>query len=248
MSAPEYSQTFLEPRVAHAYEQFYEAGTADEAIWKFERKFLSEFYDRNAPGWPRCSYLDYACGTGRVIAFLEGRPVRSVGIDVSPEMLKIARTKVRRSELFCCDLTSDATVGDKYDLITAFRFFLNAEPNMRLGVLKALAVRLRNENSRLVFNNHGNPWSIKAIAWPIHRVRQWLRGRETAGNYLTHSEVESLVAAANLRIVERTGCGLLSPRLFRLAPSVLGEFEARAGGGKLARAAGVNQIYVVARR
>jgi len=248
MSVPQYSQTFLGPGAAQRYEQFYEAGTADEALWKLERDFLAQFYERNAKNWPECQYLDFACGTGRVIAFLEDRPAASRGIDVSPEMLKIARTKVQKSELLCRDITKETELEGQYDLITAFRFFLNAEPSLRLEVLRALAARLKNDRSRLVFNNHGNPWSFKAIAWPVHRARQMWCGRAPAGNYLTHAEVRELVAQTNLRIVERTGFGIVSPRLFKFAPSFSARVESWAHHRAWARAAGVDQMYVVARR
>jgi SAM-dependent methyltransferase len=244
----EYSRSFCDPAHARAYEHSYEAGTADEALWRIEREFLAEFYSRNEPKWPRCSYLDFACGTGRVLAFMEAWPAISRGIDISPEMLAVARTKIQRSELVCMDITKEGPPEDRYDLITAFRFFLNAEPELRLRVLKALALRLRNADSRLVFNNHGNPFSYKAAAWPLHRTRQLFHGRAPAGNYLTHREVKELVRKADLQIVERTGCGLISPKVFKLAPSEAGTIESWFGRNILGRTFGVDQIYVVARR
>ena len=247
-STTEYSQSFRDSAHARTYERFYEKGTADEAVWQIERDFLSHFYSRNESNWPQCSYLDFACGTGRVIAFMEDRVATSRGIDISPEMLDIARTKVCRSELICTDITRGEPPEGSYDLITAFRFFLNAEPELRLRVLKALALRLKNENSRLVFNNHGNPVSYKAMAWPIHRTRQFFRGRSPAGNYLTHGQVEKLLTKADLQVLERTGCGIISAKLFKLAPCAAGAIESWSGRNALGRAFGVDQIYVVARR
>jgi SAM-dependent methyltransferase len=245
---PDYSRSFCDPDHAKAYERFYEQGTADEALWRIEREFLSQFYSRNESKWPQCSYLDFACGTGRVIAFMEDRPATSRGIDISAEMLDIAKTKVHRSELLCMDITKGEPPEGSYDLITAFRFFLNAEPELRLRVLKALAPRLKNQDSRLVFNNHGNPFSYKAVAWPLHRTRQLFLGRALAGNYLTHRQVKELVTKANLQILERTGCGLISPKFFKLAPTAAGTIESWSGRNALGRVFGVNQIYVVGRR
>lgn len=246
--AMEYSQSFRDSAHARTYERFYEKGMADEAVWQIERDFLSHFYSRNNANWPQCSYLDFACGTGRVIAFMEDRVATSRGIDISPEMLDIARTKVCRSELICKDITRGEPLEGSYDLITAFRFFLNAEPELRLRVLQALALRLKNQDSRLVFNNHGNPFSYKAVAWPFHRTRQLFSGRAPAGNYLTHGEVKELMTKANLQILERTGCGVISPKLFKLVPSASRALESWSGRNALGRTFGVDQIYVVARR
>jgi predicted TPR repeat methyltransferase len=174
---------------------------------------------------------------------MERRVSRSRGIDLSEEMLKIARTKVRRSELICADITA-TPLTDTYDLITAFRFFLNAAPALRSKIMKTLAGQLRDQNSRLIFNNHGNPWSYKAVAWPLHRLRQTIQGRPSVGNYLTDSEVRELVAAAGLEILEQVGYGLISPKLFRFAPSRARELERDWSSSGMAQRIGVNQLYV----
>jgi SAM-dependent methyltransferase len=240
-----YSEKFREATAAAEYEGFYIAGTADHAIWTHERKILTDLLARHRKKWPACDYLDFACGTGRVIEFMERRVTTSRGIDISPEMLRLAAPKLQRSELICSDITkSDAPEG-KYDLITAFRFFLNAEPSLRVAVIKALAARLKNSESILVLTNHGNPFSYKGALWPIHRTRQFLFGPQPFGNYLTHKQIKHLVDESGLHMIERFGCGIISPRLFKVAPSMADSIERRFGCGKLARAIGVDQIYVV---
>ena len=239
----QYARTFCDQAAASSYEKFYIRGTSDEAIWSIEQEFLADFFERHRSMWPACAYLDFACGTGRVISFMETRVATSRGIDVSPEMLKIAAAKVQRSELICADITKEALPGP-YDLITAFRFFLNAEPDLRVIIMKALASQLRDENSRLVFNNHGNPFSYKAVAWPFHRLRQLINGRPATGNYLTDKEIRALLIAADLELVERSGYGVISPKLFRLSPSRARDLERRGSASAFARKFGVNQIYV----
>jgi SAM-dependent methyltransferase len=243
-----YSEKFREAAAAAEYERFYTPGTADHAIWTHERKILTDLLAHHRNSWPTCDYLDFACGTGRVIEFMESRVTASRGIDVSFEMLRLAATKLQRSELVCTDITKSDALEAKYDLITAFRFFLNAEPRLRLAVMKALAARLRNSQSVLVFTNHGNPFSYKAVMWPVHRTRQLLFGRQAVGNYLTHGQIKQLLDKSGLQIVERFGCGVISQRFFKIAPSLADSIECRFGCGKLARAIGVNQIYVVRKR
>ena len=44
-------------------------------------------------------------------------------------MLDRARSRCRQSTLICADITrTDGTIEGQYDLITAFRFLTNAEP------------------------------------------------------------------------------------------------------------------------
>jgi SAM-dependent methyltransferase len=242
-----YSEKFREATAAAEYEGVYIAGTADHAIWTHERKILTDLLARYREKWPACDYLDFACGTGRVIEFMERRVTTSRGIDISPEMLRLAAPKLQRSELICSDITKSAAPEGKYDLITAFRFFLNAEPSLRVAVIKALAARLKNSESMLVLTNHGNPVSYKGALWPIHRTRQFLFGPQSFGNYLTHKQIKHLLDESGLHMVERFGCGIISPRLFKVAPSMADSIERRFGCGKVARAIGVNQIYVVSK-
>lgn len=242
-----YSGRFRDLCVAQEYERFYQRGTADDAMWRIERRFLAELVERNREHWPSCRYLDFACGTGRVIQFVETLVASSQGIDIAPEMLEIAAQKVSRSELHCEDINSSGNHGDVYDLITAFRFFLNAEPELRQAVMQSLAKRLRNSQSLLVFTNHGNPWSYKALLWPYHRLRCWRTRRPVVGNYLTHGEIMRLLRRNGLRLVERQGYGLVSPKLFRLAPGLASAAEERWAFKPLVSNFGVNQIYVVAK-
>ena len=242
-----YSEKFREAIAASEYERFYTPGTADHAIWTHERKILTDLLARHQKHWPTCDYLDFACGTGRVIEFMESRVTTSRGIDISSEMLRLAAPKLQRTELICTDITKSDVPEAKYDLITAFRFFLNAEPSLRLAVMRALALRLKNAESVLVFTNHGNPFSYKGVMWPVHRTCQLLFGRQTFGNYLTHKQIRHLLDESGLHIVERFGCGIISPRFFKIAPSMADSIECRFGRDKVARAIGVNQVYVVSK-
>jgi len=246
MRAPQhgYSAKFQEHAKAEEYERFYQHGKADEAMWRIERDFLDDLLRRDGRDWLRCSYLDFACGAGRVIAFLESRVGESRGIDISPEMLQIAAGKVRRSHLLQIDITASETPESTYDLITAFRFFLNAEPSLRRAVMKALTRRLKDGRSLLVFTNHGNPLSYKAVLWPYHQLRRRGGKRPVVGNYMTHWQVMELVERAGLELVEHYGYGFVSPKLFRLAPAISWHVERWSALQPVINRFGVNQVYV----
>ena len=179
-----YREQFADPSSARKYEQFYSPNTADDLRWQVEQVHLQKVLDQLRKTMPRIDYLDFACGTGRIISFVEPHVDSATGIEISPEMVKIAQKYVKDASLLCRDITADdAEIENKYDLITTYRFILNAEPSLRIAGFNALAARLKDQSSRLVFSNHGNPWSYKALMWPYHVVRQSLHGKKRSGNY-----------------------------------------------------------------
>jgi hypothetical protein len=149
----------------------------------------------------------------------------------------------------CKDITlSETLVEGHYDLITAFRFFLNAEPALRVAAIKALAARLKDETSWLVLNNHGNLWSSKLLAWPMHRLRSVGKGRKPYGNYLRHGEIERLLKVAGLRTIRVVGLGSLGGTVCRpLAFQTALRLEQWCAANSLINRFGQDMIYVVCR-
>lgn len=161
-----------------------------------------------------------------------------------------ARLRLRATEVLCRDITvGGGEVEGKYELITAFRFFLNAEPGLRVAALAALAARLQDDRSLLVFNNHGNILSVKIIGWPYHRLRRIGRGWQPRGNYLRHGQVKQLLAGAGLRIVRVIGLGVLGGKLFSCLRWETGlRWERRLSASPVVSRFGQDQIYVVCRQ
>jgi 2-polyprenyl-3-methyl-5-hydroxy-6-metoxy-1,4-benzoquinol methylase len=243
---PSYKEKFATSLSARNYEQLYSPETADDLLWQIEQGHLNEIIGQQRKKLTRIDYLDFACGTGRIISFVEPQVDSATGIEISPEMIKIAQKYVKDASLQCRDITSDdAEIENKYDLITTYRFILNAEPALRVAGFKALAARLKDQSSRLVFSNHGNPWSYKALMWPIHFSRQYLFGKKREGNYLTNRQARAVVEAAGLEIVDVTGVGFISPRIVKLLPfSWCQKIEAALAGKPLLQSLGVNQLFV----
>jgi SAM-dependent methyltransferase len=162
--------------------------------WRLEQRALDGIL-RNYFASGKVTYLDFACGTGRILAHVYQHVASATGVDVSPSMMEVARENAPGAELVEGDLTQgDVLGGRRFNLITAFRFFPNAEPQLRLAVLRALARHLAIPGV-LVFNNHKNRNSLP------RRISRLL-GREVPGLTMTHAEVQSLVTAAGLRIVQ----------------------------------------------
>jgi predicted TPR repeat methyltransferase len=246
-----YREHFVHQSDAVTYEQTqYAPRSAGELLWQIEKLYLTEIVDKLQQSSHKIEYLDFACGTGRIIAFLEDYVETATGIEISPEMLALAQKKLKKGSLLCKDVTaSNDNVEGSYDLITAFRFILNAEASLRLTAFKALAARLKNESSQLVFNNHGNPLSYKGLFWPYHRVRQVIFGTRREGNYMTNHQVRELLDEAGLEVVQVIGMGFISPKIMPLLPYELCEKIERLLAGKaIVQAFGVNQLFVARRK
>ena len=243
-----YRDQFTGERAAVAYDEHqYRPGSYGELLWQVEQQQLRDVVGQLRSSHRRIDYLDFATGTGRVLAFLEPLVDTAVGIEVSEAMAGRARSRVPAATVLCRDITTGAApVEGSYDLITAFRFILNAEPALRAAGLAAMQRRLRDESSLLVFNNHGNLWSHKALLWPVHKAAGRVQPG-SAGNYLSHRQVMRLVERAGLRVERVVGCGVLGARTSRRLPEArVAEWERRMAATWTARAA-VNRMYVCRR-
>jgi ubiquinone/menaquinone biosynthesis C-methylase UbiE len=146
-------------------------GTYDEAIdgspfdaymARWEAEYLREIVPLLTQG--RGRYVDFACGTGRITATVSPLVAESVGIDISESMLAIAQQKCPSTRFVCADLarqTADLGLG-LFDLATSFRFFGNAEDDLRVAALGAIS-RVLRRGGHLIINSHRNPHAIGSL-------------------------------------------------------------------------------------
>jgi SAM-dependent methyltransferase len=142
------------------------------AIFEVEHVILLDLFRRLRSSDPATRYLDFACGTGRILAIFKERIRTKVGVDTSAGQLELARQKVPDAELLCGNVvTSPELLGGRhFDLITSFRLLLNLEPENRVPILLALRNCLA-PNGYLVVDNHMNRYSILGlIALLAHKV------------------------------------------------------------------------------
>lgn len=229
----------------HYDEVMYGQDGYDSFVWSVYKPYLVRIFRDLARKHRRLKYLDFACGTGRIISALEHLATESVGLDISPQMLDLARPKVSSSTLTCGDILEDPGVVDRdYNVITAFRFFLNTEPRMRALIMHALAAHLADGDSRLIFNVHGNRWSWMSMQVLYRRIRGW-----ELANTMSYAEVCRLVAGAGLEIEAWYGFGLWPHRLYRtgLAP-FLKALDRRAARSRLLRWISHDMLFVCRQR
>lgn len=188
------------------YDRALQEGDFNTYMAKLEAKIVCESVRKIFPaGVPR--YLDFACGTGRITCLLEEYAEYSFGIDLSETMLAEARNKCKKTTFSVQDLTQKPLSEDSFDLVTAFRFFGNAQDELRQAALKAIA-RLVKPGGYLILNNHRNPRSF-------HSQLLRLRGDEVPGT-LEPSNLQLMLEDNGFRIYKNHGIGawLIMYRLF----------------------------------
>lgn len=164
------------------------------------------------PGGP-ARYLDFACGTGRITRLIAPLARASVAVDISPTMLAEARAKCPQTEFVLADLTRDAVDLGMFDLVSSFRFFGNAQDELREAALAAIARRLR-PGGHLLINSHRNPRAL-------HMLVERLSGGSRAGMDLHLPKLRRLLRRHGFEIVrlQPIGAWLYRGRQFaRLQP------------------------------
>ena len=210
-------------------------------IWHLEQGILDQIVKQYCVG-ATTRHLDFACGTGRILEYLEKfENISSVGVDISPSMLDIARQRTKRSEIIEGDITRSDVLGDcKFGLITAFRFFPNAQYDLRRDAISVLVSHLERDGV-LIFNNHKN------LSSSINCFKR-LFGRGFKKG-MTLQDVETLVNAAGLYIDNIYYVGVIpSTKRYSLLPvKVLGVLEHALSGYPFLRKLALNQIFACRR-
>ena len=125
-----------------------------------DKKEIADFFDRCAPWWDDdmirnehiittildnagirdgIHVLDVACGTGVLFPDYQKRSVESItGIDISPEMAKIAQSKFPEVKVICGDVEETA-FDRQFDAIMVYNAFPHfPDPARLIGVLAKL--------------------------------------------------------------------------------------------------------------
>jgi hypothetical protein len=162
---------------------------------------------------------------------------------VSADMLALARRRCPDAALILGDVTAEPGLAPgPFDLITAFRFFLNAEPGLRAAALNWMRASLRPEGV-VIANFHLNPWSLRGT---------YLRYRMRAPGpppMMSVSEAAQLFAAHGFTVRAVLGYSFLPYRRdgrHLLAPSARRSVELRLAGRRSLRQAGASFLVVAA--
>lgn len=182
----------------------------DALIWtNFVLSYTRKKFERAAREGAR-RYLDFACGTGRILEIGHNLFSEAVGLDLSEDMLEVARRKLPSVRFYCADITKHPdSLDGKFDCVSIFRFLLNAEEPLRREVLAWIAAHM-NPGAVLIGNIHMYTYSLSGIATVAAKSSG---NREI--NHVSRRHIAKLLSGAGFRIDEWAG--------FRVLPTIRGQ-------------------------
>lgn len=235
-----YRDSHMAATCAADFEAHYARGRGYFYWQYFEKPYLETLFARLAKESPG-RYLDFACGTGRILQLAAPYFTESIGVDVSGTMLAVAGQRVPRARLIRADITIAPPEVGSFSVITLFRFLLNAEDGLRKSVLRWLRAIIAPKGV-LVVNNHLNRSSISGISRQLRNFAS----RRHRYPVLSDGEVENLLRDCGFEIFDCYGFGFLPPTQYhRVLPlSLLACLERRMQRIKSLRTYSQDRIYL----
>lgn len=93
---------------------FYDRLT-ENADYEVRSDYISNFFSKYGNGGQRV--LDLACGTGTLCLLFSEKGYQVTGVDLSPNMLTVAKNKCPESAFICADI-ADFNAAEKFDFCT----------------------------------------------------------------------------------------------------------------------------------
>jgi ubiquinone/menaquinone biosynthesis C-methylase UbiE len=138
------------------------------------------------PPEPGMTVLEVGCGTGSNLRLYETAGCRIAGVDLSPSMLDVARSKLSdTADLRVCDAAALPFPRGSFDLVTAFLTLHEMPPPVRESVTDEMLRVARPDGHLLVIDFHPGPirfpkgWMFKAMIM----VLELGAGRQHFRNY-----------------------------------------------------------------
>lgn len=180
---------------------------ADERVTGSSEAIDATVLDELA-GEPIGALLDVGTGSGHILKLLGGKATRAVGIDISSDALRVARTKVHGAGLSHCELQR----GDMYDLPFAAPLFDTAVAERVLADAErpvlALAeiCRTLKHGGRAIVIEDFDALIAASSANPIATLREWFAkaGLEISRVRPVDTEGGHLLVAIGRRVAHNT--------------------------------------------
>jgi SAM-dependent methyltransferase len=206
----------------------YDAGLASSSLFHTDLAFVQ----KHCPSLGRL--LDLGCGTGRLLVPFAQRGHFVLGVDLSAEMLKVARAKAEAAgvsvHLLRANLTElNGLAGEHFDctacLFSTLGMITGAAQRWR--VIRH-AFRLLRPGGRLVLHVHNrwfNLWDPQGRRWLVRNFLGALVGKATAGDCLmpVHQGIANLTLhlftrRETIRLLSEVGFRLLEVKPVSLRP------------------------------
>ena len=104
----DYRESHKNPGKGESYAESFAECNYKALIWSWEKEILQKILKKYLnKSRSEINYLDFACGTGRITEIIESKVGEAYGVDVSDEMLSVAKKKLKRTKLINTDLTKN---------------------------------------------------------------------------------------------------------------------------------------------
>ena len=244
----DYPDHFSSADDADTYDELFRSDRCEQVCWEIQRALLHAVVAGfSSPAETKGHALDFACGTGRVTEVLYEAGLRTVGLDASDSMVALAKRRMPAVEFRVGLLGTTETdqwlsaLGSPFQLITAFRFFLNTPADQRAPILDLL-VRQLHSQGRIIVNNHGSGPSLRNLGLKLRRNQD--------ATILTQREFVAMLDSAGLDVEQRWGGQIFTRKLYsspiiRHVTCAIERLLPRTAIGRaLARAVGAQQTYL----
>jgi len=189
--------------------------TLDEffATGEAEADALLQAAERCRPGFRRDEALDFGCGVGRLTQALAGRFDRLTGVDISEEMLSLARRHNRHGDRVRYLHNPRADLGcladGSFSLVVSMITLQHVEPGYVRRYLREFARICRPGGLLLVQMPATRPPKLPPLnpATPLRRVKRWLRlsfprVAKMEMHALPRPEMESLLRSCGATVLD----------------------------------------------
>jgi len=240
-----YRGSFTDKAIVDEYLTRYSEATLSSYLFNIEKHILSDFIMKQiipVANGGTINYLDYACGTGRILnccieIFAKANyRLEAVGMDISEQML--ATIKGCPARLVKIDITTDSAPHEKYDIITCFRFFLNAENDLRNSVLSQLH-NILEKDGYLIVNNHGSCSSFLGILRYFNRQTNCLCDEQFL--QILHSNGYKVTIVYALGLLPGV---IVNRKIIRLLFLKFEKYLLKVKWGKIFHNFGLEKIYI----
>jgi len=143
--------------------------------------------------------LDLACGTGRITEFLLSKGYKVCGVDISKEMLKVARERIgsfgKLVNFYQAEAESLPFEGRIFDSATCIKLFGHIPPETRIKILQELK-RVTKGPFVVAYYIAGPMANAK------RKIRKFLTGNKAPWFSVTKNSLRKEIDFANLKILK----------------------------------------------
>jgi len=168
---------------------------------------------------PQKRVLEIGCGTGDLLAGLQTK--KSIGVDISPKMIEVARKKHPALKFYEMD-AEELSLEEKFDYIIASDLI-----SFLYDIKKAFVKwhKVCEPNTRLIITYYNFLW------YPVISLAEKLRLKmpKAIHNWLSPNDVKNILYLADFEVV-KTGGILLFPRYIPVVSTVINKYIARLPG------------------